>query len=73
MAVTHYSLRMIDPDQAVIQFYECEFANAPDALDAASRLLSDGMIEVWSDSALIGSVKKSNQSLSVAMGAFRPL
>jgi hypothetical protein len=57
-SVTHYSLRAIAPDEAIIQFYECEYTNALDALEAAKCLLSDGSVEVWSANTRIASVRK---------------
>ena len=66
--MTHYSLRMINPDEAIVQFYECDYRDALDALDAAKCLVSDGTIEVWSDSGRIASVNK-NGSCSMFEGA----
>ena len=65
--MTHYSLRKINPDETIIQFYECEYRNALDALDAAQCLSTDGTIEVWSDSVRIASINKGG-SCSMSEG-----
>ena len=56
--MTHYSLRIVTPEEAIVQFYECEYRDTLDALEAAKRLVCDGTVEVWSDSARIAKVKK---------------
>lgn len=44
----HYSLRVVDPEQALIQFYECEYRNSLDAVAAAKRLVPlDPKFEKW--------------------------
>ena len=59
--MTRYSLRLVNLDEAIVQFYECEYRNALDALEAAKHLSSDGMVEVWSDTARIARVKNNKQ------------
>ena len=34
--MTHYSLRVINPDEAIARYYECEFQNSLDALPDSS-------------------------------------
>ena len=59
--MTRYSLRLVNQDQATVQIYECEYRNALDAMEGAKLLTSDGIVEVWSDTAHIACVKKDKQ------------
>lgn len=61
--MTHYSLRVVDAEQAIHQFYECEYRNSLDAVEAAKGLVCDGNVEIWSDSWHVATVGKNCATL----------
>lgn len=56
----HYTLRLLDGNDNITEFYEQEYRDALDALDAAKVLASRGTIEVWTPRERIARVKKND-------------
>jgi hypothetical protein len=57
----HYTLRLLNPSENIMQTFERDYRSALDALDAAEVLSSGGTVEIWSDRGRIARVKKGNE------------